>query len=167
MNRLPALRTLAACLALTALPALAEVNFVRKITPVDVPGETYEQIATAYQKMRASRFSTLEAQFEAQYSMRSFPGICTVTKNVVNATVIGAVPRALGSFVDASTRLKWEQLTAEVTDRLKAYEAKTLAAAQEMDRLILALPEQTSCDEVRRLAGEIVERTNTKHLGAP
>ena len=154
MKRLPALRTLAACLVLTALPALAEVNFVRKITPVDVPGETYEQIAAAYQKMRASRFSTLEAQFEAQYSMRSFPGICSVTNNVVNATVIGAVPRALGSFVDASTRLKWEQLTAEVTDRLKAYEAKALAAAQEMDRLILALEQTGQTEEAQKLREE-------------
>jgi predicted secreted Zn-dependent protease len=88
-----------------------------------------------------------------------------VTGAVVEVTVTGALPQWAGAVADASARQRWEALTADVRNRLAGMERDALAAAQDMDRQIEAMPSQARCDEVKTRAGQIVEAVKTRQLG--
>jgi len=159
--------------ALAFLPGLlavsgaqAESRLVKQVVSVDIPGSSFDEAASGFDRLRATTFAKVEARFDARYSLRYFPGWCQVTGAVVEATVVGALPQWAGAGADGAARQRWDALTADVRNRVAGMQRDALAAAQEMDRQIEAMPSQASCDEVKVRAGQIIEAAKTRYLGA-
>jgi len=159
-------RVLPCLLGLLAVSAAqAEARLVRQVATVDIAGASFDEAASRFDQQRATTFGRVDARFDARYTLRYFPGWCQVTGAVVEATVTGAVPQWAGAAADATARQRWEALTADIRSRVAGMERDALAAAQEMDRQIEALPSQANCDEVKVRAGQVVESVKTRHLG--
>ena len=150
---------------LAAAAAQAEARLVKQVANVDIAGASFDEAAARFDQQRATTFGRVDARFDARYTLRYFPGWCQVTGAVVEATVTGAVPQWAGAAADATARQRWEALTADIRNRVAGMERDALAAAQEMDRQIEAMPSQATCDEVKARAGQIVEAVKTRQLG--
>lgn len=148
-----------------AADAQAEARLVRQVANVDIAGASFDEAAARFDQQRATTFGRVDARFDARYTLRYFPGWCQVTSAVVEATVTGAVPHWAGAAADATARQRWEALTADIRNRVAGMERDALAAAQEIDRQIEAMPSQATCDEVKARAGQIVEEVKTRQLG--
>jgi predicted secreted Zn-dependent protease len=152
---------------LAVCAAQAEVRVVPKIASVAVGGASVDEAAAQFDRLLASTFSTVEVRFEAQYGLRFYPGWCQVTNAVVEATVIGALPQWAGAATaDAAARQRWDALTADVRGRVAGMQRDSRTAAQEMDRLIEAMPSQRDCDAAKAEAGRIIETVKTRLLGS-
>jgi hypothetical protein len=145
----------------------AEVRVTRNIASIPIAASSVEAAAAQFDRMRVSTFGSTEARFDASYKLRFFPGWCQITGTAVEATVTGALPQWSGAATaDAAAVQRWDTLTAEVRGRVASMERDVRAAAQEMSRLIEAMPAQRDCDAVKAEANRIIEAVKARHLGA-
>jgi hypothetical protein len=104
-----------------ASSAQAEIRVVQKIATVPLVAASFDEAATQFDRQRATTFGTVQARFDASYTLRFFPGWCQVTGAVVEATVSGTLPQWTGeASADAATRQRWGALTADPRERRRA-----------------------------------------------
>lgn len=151
-----------------ASSAQAEIRVVQKIATVPVVAATFDEAAVQFDRQRTTTFGTVQARFDASYTLRFFPGWCQVTGAVVEATVNGTLPQWTGeSAADPATRQRWVALTADPRERIARMERDARTAALEMDTLIQGMPSKGDCDAVKTEVGRIVEQVKSRHLGKP
>jgi len=170
MHALPRAAAPLLCLLslLAASSAQAEIRVVQKITTVPVVAATFDEAAMQFDRQRATTFGTVQARFDASYTLRFFPGWCQVTGAVVEATVSGTLPQWTGeAAADSATLRRWVALTADPRERVASMERDARAAALEMDTLIQGMPSKADCDAVKTEVGRIVEQVKARHLGKP
>lgn len=144
----------------------AQARVTRDIASVPIAAASVNEAAAQFDRLRASTFGSVGARFEASYKLRFFPGWCQITAVTVEATVTGALPQWTGAeTADAAAVQRWDTLTAEVRGRIADMERDVSAAAQEMGRLIEAMPAQRDCDAVKTEVNRIIEAVKTRHVG--
>ena len=149
-----------------ASSAQAEIRVVQKIATAPLVAASFDEAAAQFDRQRATTFGTVQARFDASYTLRFFPGWCQVTGAVVEATVSGTLPQWAGeASADAATRQRWMALTADPRERIAQMERDARTAALEMDTLIQGMPSKADCDAVKTEVGRIVEQVKARHLG--